>query len=63
MRFRIPPVAWAMLIATLINVVIFDILVLKADDAGLREVVTAGGIGIAAGLAVLFLFDRYIHRL
>ncbi len=63
MRFRTPPVVWAMLIATLVNVVIFDFIVLRAENAGLREVVIAAAIGIAAGVAVLYLFDRYIHRL
>ncbi len=63
MRFRIPPVVWAMLVATLVNVVIFDVIVLRAEGSGLKEVVTAGAIGIAAGVAVLFLFDRFIHRL
>ena len=62
MPFRNPSVAWAMLAATLVNVVIFDLLVIRADNAGLREVVTAGVIGIAAGVAILYAFDRYTSR-
>jgi hypothetical protein len=62
MPFRIPSVVWAMLAATLVNVVIFDLLVLRAENAGLGEVVTAGVIGIAAGVAILYAFDRYTRR-
>jgi hypothetical protein len=51
-----------MLAATAVNVVIFDLLVLRADDAGLPEVLAAGAIGIAAGLAILYAFDRFGRR-
>jgi hypothetical protein len=60
--FRIPSVAWAMLAATLVNVVIFDLLVIRADNAGLGKVVTAGVIGIAAGVATRYAFHRYTTR-
>jgi hypothetical protein len=62
MPFRVPSVVWAMLAATLANVVIFDLLVVRAENAGLREVVTAGAIGIAVGVAILYAVDRYTHR-
>lgn len=62
MPFRIPPVAWAMVAATLVNVIIFDLLVLRADNAGLREVGIACAIGIPVGMALLYGFDRYTSR-
>jgi len=62
MRFRPPPGVWAMLVATLVNVIIFDLLVLRAENTGLPRIILAGGIGIAAGVATLYLIDQYSRR-
>jgi hypothetical protein len=62
MRFRTAPVVWALLAAIIVNIVVFDLLVLDADDPGLGDLIIAGAIGIAVGVAILYAVDRYTHR-
>jgi hypothetical protein len=62
MRFRTAPVVWALLAAIIVNIVVFDLLVLDADDPGLGDLIIAGAIGMASGLLVFYAASWLIQR-
>ena len=55
------PMLWAALAAILANVIIFDLLVL-GEDAGLREIIIAGALGLTAAVAILLIARALVQR-
>jgi hypothetical protein len=62
MRFRTAPVVWALLAAIIVNIVVFDLLVLDADDPGLGDLIIAGALGMTSGLLVFYAASWLIRR-
>ena len=57
-----PPLVWAWLAAILVAVVIFDLLVLGEGDVGLRELLLAGVLSLAAGATILLITRALLRR-
>jgi hypothetical protein len=50
--------AWAWLIAIIVNVVVFDLLILRWENPGAREHLIAGAIALTSAAAVLLVSWR-----
>ena len=61
MRHLTDPIIWALLAAIVVNIVVFDALVLGADDPRVSDLIIAGVLGMASGLAT-FLAIRWLLR-
>jgi hypothetical protein len=59
---RTAPIVWALLAAIVVNIVIFDLLVIETDDPGLGDLLLAGGLGLAAATVVMLVATFLIRR-
>lgn len=62
MKIRTAPIVWALLVAIVVNIVIFDLIVIEADDPGLIDLLLAGGLGLAAAAVVMLVATFLIRR-